>query len=307
MQGGEQGGEQGGAKDDGQKGGQKGGDKQDGAQDAKKRIKDAEDYMRKAQDNLQKNKPKQALPDGEKAEKELEAARKKLDELLRQLREEELERLLTELKSRCEKMLAMQIAVYNGTKAVDRSITNNADKKATRANIQDSVNLSDEEKKIVKEAAEAIVLLEAEGTAVAFHEVFTQVRGDMQKVERRLKAVDTGKVTQAIEEDIIDTLKDMIKALEKAKKEMDDKKNPPKDGQGQPKPQADQKLLDQIAELKMIRAMQIRVNNRTQLYGREYEGEQANVPAIQRELRELSERQDRIFDVTKKIYEGANK
>ncbi len=307
MPGGEQGGDQGGAKDDGQKGGQKGGQKpSDGAQDAKKRIQDAEQHMRKAQDKVAQNQRKPAAEEGEKALDELAKAKKKLEDLLRQLREEELERLLTELKSRCEKMLAMQIAVLNGTTGVDRAIAANADKKPTRANIQDSFGLSDEEKKIINEASQAITLLEAEGSAVAFHEAFTQVREDMKHVQRRLGVTDVGKVTQAIEQDIIDTLKEMIKALEKKQQEMKDQK-PPKDGDSQPKPQADQKLLDEIAELKMIRAMQMRVNKRTELYGREYEGEQAEVPAIQRELRELSDRQDRIHGATRKIYEKANR
>src|SRR5205807_2199900 len=98
---------------------------------------------------IEEGKKTEAAKDGESAAEKLEAARKKLEDLLRQLREEELERLLTELKARCEKMLAMQIQVYNGTKAVARAIDGNTDKKPNRANTQDSINLSDDEKKIV--------------------------------------------------------------------------------------------------------------------------------------------------------------
>jgi len=203
-------------------------------------------------------------------------------------------------------MLAMQIQVYNGTKAVARAIEGNNDKKPTRANTQDAIALSDEEKKIVFEASKAIEMLEAEGSAVAFHEVFQQVREDMKHVERRLGATDAGKVTQNIEEDIIDTLQEMIKALEKAKQDLQNKK--PKDGdpKSQPPPNQDQKLLDKIAELKMIRAMQIRVNKRTEMYGREFEGEVPNDPNVQREIRNLAERQERIVDVTRKIASGDN-
>jgi hypothetical protein len=127
----------------------------------------------------------------------------------------------------------------------------------------------------------------------------------MRHVQKRLGVTDVGKVTQAVEQDIIDTLNEMIKALEKAKQELQNKK-PPKDG-GPPPPNQDQKLLDQIAELKMIRAMQMRVNNRTTLYGRQYEGEQASEPRIQEELRNLAGRQDRIFEVTNKIVKGDNR
>src|SRR5205823_273569 len=113
------------------------------------------------------------------------------------------------------------------------------------------------------EATKAIDMLQSEGSAVAFPEVFQQVREDMKHVQKRLEGVDTGKVTQAIEEDIISTLKEMIEALKKAKQDLEAKKNPPKGNPGPPPPPQDQKLLDQIAELKMIRSMQLRVNDRT--------------------------------------------
>src|SRR6185436_2413429 len=130
-------------------------------------------------------------------------------------------------KNRCERMLAMQLRVLDGTIGVARTIDAHADKKAKRENIQDSLKLSEEEKKIVMEANQAIDMLVQEGSAVAFPEVFHQVRDDMRNVERRLGAVDVGKVTQVIEEDICESLRDMIKALEKAIQEQKDKKNKP--------------------------------------------------------------------------------
>ncbi len=207
-------------------------------------------------------------------------------------------------------MLEMQIRVLAGTERVDKGIQGTRDKKAERGHIQDSLKLSDDEKEIVTEATRAIEMLEAEGSAVAFPEVFQQVRSDMIVVQKRLGNTDVAKVTQAIERDIIDTLKEMIEALKKARQDLDNKKNPPPPSNGQPPPQQDQKLLDQIAELKMIRSMQVRVNARTQMYGKQYqevEGEQTRNPEIRRELQILSERQDRIFDVTNRIARGDNK
>jgi hypothetical protein len=302
--GGEQGGDPGQSKDDNQP---KAGQNQDPTQQAKQRIKEGNEHQQQAGKNIAKNDKPGTTKEIEKAIDKLEDAKKKLEELLRQLREEELERLLAALQQRCEKMLAMQIEVYNGTVAVDRAILGNDDKKPTRQNTQTSLKLSDDEGKIVTEATKAIEMLEAEGSAVAFPEVFQQVREDMKNVARRLGAVDPGKVTQVIEQDIIDTLKEMIEALKKAQKELQDKKSPPSDPKGQPPPQADQKLLDQIAELKMIRSMQVRVNKRTEHYGKQYTGEQANQPDIVGELNQLAGRQERIFDVTRRIATGENK
>jgi hypothetical protein len=129
----------------------------------------------------------------------------------------------------------------------------------------------------------------------------------MKHVQRRLKITDVGDVTVAIEQDICETLREMIKALEKAKKDLEDKKNPPKPPPDMPPPPPqDQKLIEKLAELKMIKAMQLRVNARTELYSRRYTGEQANEDGIRAELRELSDRQDRIRDVAIKMAKGDN-
>jgi hypothetical protein len=279
-------------------------DPKDGMSNARKRIQEAQEHMDRVTDEIAKGKRDPAGQEADQAVEKLEAARRKLEELLRQLREEELERVLAALISRCQKMLAMQEEVLRGTLRVQAQIETNPSNKADRDNVLASLNLSDDELKIVQEATKAIEILETEGSAIAFPEVFQQVREDMKHVQRRLKNTDVGDVTVTIEQDIVETLKEMIKALEKAKKDMDNKKNDPKKDDSPPQPPQDQKLLDKIAELKMIKAMQLRVNARTELYGKRYQGEQAVTEDIRVELRELAGRQERIFDVTNKMAKG---
>src|SRR5262249_37986457 len=115
---------------------------------------------------------------------------------------------------------------------------------------------------------------------VAFPEVFIGVKADMENVMNRLRKtglgassvykpdedIGVGRVTQSIEQDIIDTLGEMIEALKKQQQQMQDKKQQ-KPGQSQ---KQDQKLIDLLAELKMVRSMQIRINNRTKTYANEY-------------------------------------
>ncbi len=76
--------------------------------------------------------------------------------------------------------------------------------------------------------------------------------------------------TQGLEEDIIAALEEMIEALQKAQKEMEDQKQQQQQQQQQGK--QDKPLIDQIAELKMIRSLQLRVNRRTQRYADLIEG-----------------------------------
>jgi hypothetical protein len=78
-----------------------------------------------------------------------------------------------------------------------------------------AVALSDNEKDIIVEATNAIELLEAEGSAVAFTRALRDLREDMLHVQRRLEISDVGMDTQGIEQEIIDTLKEVIEALGK--------------------------------------------------------------------------------------------
>jgi hypothetical protein len=275
--------------------------------DARKRVQDAKQHEKQAEKAIENDTRKPAQVEQDEAIKKLEEAKKKLEELLRQTREEELDRLLNALENRCRQMLEMQRQVKIATVEIHKQIQTNPDKKPNRTNHQDSGHQAEKEKEIVLEASKAIEMIEAEGSAVAFAEVFKQVRTDMEEVQKLLEKTQVGPTTQGIEQDIIDTLEDMIKALQKARQELQQNPNSKPPG---PTPPPDLKLLDQIAELKMIRAMQIKVNKRTKLYGDEYvakEGEQTSDEAIKGKLKELGDRQEKLFDVTMKIVKGDNK
>src|SRR5262249_27675295 len=114
--------------------------------------------------------------------------------------------------------------------------------------------------------------------------------------------VDTD--TQGIEENIIAMLKDMIQALKKAQQDIQNQQQNPNQNQNNNK--QNQKLIDILAELRLIRAMQVQVNQRTTMYGKKYEGEQTADPIISAELKQLSQRQAKLQDMIQKIATQAN-
>ena len=116
------------------------------------------------------------------------------------------------LLDRCQKMLDMQIAVCNETKGLHKVIERRAGKQPRRKDRQAARSLSAKEAALVAHATKAIDMLEADGVAVAFPEVFRQLRDDMKEVQRRLEMCDVDSATQTIEKDIIDTLQEMITA-----------------------------------------------------------------------------------------------
>ena len=72
---------------------------------------------------------------------------------------------------------------------------------------------------------------------------------------------------------------------------------------GQP---TEPQLVDKLAELKMIRSLQMRIYQRTQRYGQMIEGEQAEAAELIEALRELAERQQRVHKATADLGKGRN-
>jgi uncharacterized protein YjgD (DUF1641 family) len=266
----------------------------------RKRLQAAKDHMEEAQKRLDKAKKDGALDEQEKALRELDSAKAELEEILRQLREEEMKRLLAMLEVRFQKVLQIQREIYEGTVRLDKIPV----VERSHAYEIDTGRLSNREAEIVMEVEKALSLLREEGSSVAMPEAVQQVHDDMQQLVLRLAEGKTEVLTQAIETDVIKGLEEILDALKKAQKNADNKKKPPGPSpNGQPQ---DPPLIEQLAELKMIRALQMRVNRRTERYSKLIDGEQANKEGVQEALRRLSEQEARVHKVTRDLELGKN-
>lgn len=269
--------------------------KQDERQNpARRRIEAAENRMREAQRKLGEAERKAAGKEQEEAIRELEEAKAELEEILRQFREEEIERTLTLLETRFRKMLALQREVYEGTVRLGKV----PEPERTHNHEIESSRLGRKESEIVLEADKALALLREDGSAVAFPMAVEEVRQDMDDVARRLDRADVGPMTQVVEEEIIAALEEMLGALQRAKDDAESQRGPQRMQPGRPQ---DQALVDLLAEIKMVRAMQMRVNRRTQRYSKLIEGEQAEKLEVVEALGKLAERQERIFEITRDL------
>ncbi len=222
--------------------------------------------------------------------------------------------MLAYLEARFKKMLEWQIEVYEGTLLLDRIPRDADNNQWTREDDIQSGRLSRKESTIVLECDKALTLLREEGSAVAMTEAVIQVREDMEQVVVRLAQSKVDEVTQRIEEDIITALEEIIAALQKAQRDLEQQQQPP----GQPGPTGqpqDPPLIDMLAELKMLKSLQLRVNKRTQFYaelikavtGEDDEVGQAREEDLREALRQLAEREQRIYDATRDIVTGKNR
>jgi len=182
-------------------------------------------------------------------------------------------------------------------------------------------DLSFEEQKITLEADRAMLLLREEGSSVAFPEVILQLREDTKRVATRLGQSKIDGVTQGIQNDILAALEEMIDALAKAQRDLEKKKQQQQQPQqGQPSGQGSQEepLVESLAELKLIRTMQTRIRSTTDRYGEllqndnAQELENSEVPENVGEdilplLRDLAQRQDRLYQITRDLVTKRNR
>ena len=98
----------------------------------------------------------------------------------------------------------------------------------------------------------------------------------------------------------------MIGALEKAQKDWEEKEQQPSEPSEQE--QEEPPLVDSLAELKLIRSLQMWVNKRTQLYSQKLTGELTPDEGqdLHEALEKLAEREQRIYRTTRDIVQEKN-
>jgi hypothetical protein len=264
------------------------------------RIEAAERRMRAAREQLDQASRQAARAEQEQAIEELETARAELEEILRQLREEEVERLLVQLETRIRTLLRMERGIESAAKRLGA-----AEGMAARERQIESTRIGREQEGVTAELGKALALVRDDGSAVAIPEALLQVQDDSVQAAGRFAAGDLGATTLALVGDILLGLEELLAALEKSRREEEagEQAGP---GGGRPAEPGEQPLVDKLAELKMLRSLQMRVNSRTERFARLLEdgAEAAAEPALVAALRRLAERQQAIEAAARDIVAG---
>lgn len=273
-----------------------------------KRLETARKRMKQAEERLEESRGKEARQRQEKAIEELEAARAELEEILRQVREEEVERLLVQLETRLRSMLRAEKAVLSGCEKLAAAADSSAGGETAgqlRERELEATRLSREQSGVAADAAKALVLVRDDGSAVAIPEALEQVRLDCLQSASRLGRGDVGGTTRGIVQDIVTSLEEMLAALEKAQREQSQKREEGQGG-GRPAQPGEQPLVDKLSELKMIRTLQMRINTRTKRFSQLLADgvEQAEEPELVDAIRRLAERQVKVERAARDIASG---
>lgn len=266
-------------------------------QDVEQKLAEAIEKMRQAEKELEKSRRQEASQKQAEAEERLRAAIDRLEKILRQLREEEMKRELAKLESRVRKMAAMQQKVLEST----QSLAEVPKAQRDRAVDLKAGKLAFEEKKITQEADRALLVLREEGSSVAFPEVMLQIRGDTVRVGEMLAASRIDGLAQGLQEDILATLEEMIAALAKAQRDLEKQQQQEQEGQPPPSGQQEKPLVEALAELKLIRTMETRIQNTTKRYSKRLELGDSSGEELMPLLKDLSDRQRRLYRITRDL------
>lgn len=286
-------------------------EKQEGEQQkspVQRRMEAAQKRMQEAKKRLDEAKREEAVKEQQKAEEELKKAVAELEEILKQLREEEIEQTLADLATRFRKMLEMQLKVNESTLQLTKIP---ADKRGREVDLQ-STRLSADEQKIMHEAEKALTLLGDEGSSTAFPATVEQLVQDMQQIVERLATVKIDSITIGIQEETVETLEQLIAALEQEQKEREKKKQEEQESPAPEQQPGEDPLIDRIAELKMIKSLQVKINQRTQRFSKLLTDPndpvgQANSADLESAILQLSKREADVFRVTRDIVVGRKK
>ncbi len=212
----------------------------------------------------------------------------------------EAEKLLNRLRAEIKKrtiegivqMLEGQVVIRQSTERLGPKIKDGA-----RAVLTSVVALSGSEQKLIVIGEGLTALVEETEFGIALPAALRSVTDEMADVKERLAAAEAAEEVVAAEKQIEEDLAALLEAM----KQLPSQGDP---GKGQRGGQSDRErqLNRLIAELKMVRMLQVRVNRDTKDVDKNRPGELKDLSAkIMRRIEGLQDRQEDVHDVTERI------
>jgi len=261
----------------------------------REQMEAARNLMQEALEQLKQQQREKAVDKQDQTIAELQKAANELEEMLRQLREEEKEMILAALEARFQRMLALQTQIYEGT--LDLAATPR--KEWTDNAVSLCRDLSQQQAELSQDCSQTTGLLREDGTSVSILVAVEDIEFDMGSVAARLQNTKVSLLTQTMQTDVIEALKELIEATQR---EMEEMKSEERQQQQQSQSRKKPPLVELMAEIRVLRSLQLRVNRRTRqinelLRGSSSEDDDDLLP----QLGELAERQDRLRESAREL------
>ena len=235
--------------------------------------------------------------DGSEDQDQALAALKYAKEQLEQEQQKLLEQLRAEVKKRVLEgltaMLEKQIAVRESTVILAPKVA-----KKSRQAITALVAQGEQEQAIIQIADDLIGLVEETEFGIALPAAMTVVRDEMVAVRDKLADGDASEQVVSAEQQIEEDLQSLMDAM----KQMPSQKSNPKDQKPQTPQEQAREINRLVAELKLIRLLQVRINkDTTGVDTKRPEELEALSTSIKQQIGDLQNRQEDVRDVTERL------
>lgn len=266
------------------------------------RLKQAREQMQQAQQALQEAERQQATEKMQEAMEQLEAAKEELEKILRQSREEEMMTTLARLEDQFRQMLEQQLKINQSTLQLDQIPTQvrGADHEIGAA------RLAGDQRKNAVAAARAVMILRDDATSIALAVTVEQLNDDMQSVADLLVSGSVGTTTQQLEADIVESLEMLVDSVVQAQQDVQKQQAESSPANSDSAAEGEMPLVDQIAELKMLKGLQERILRRHRQISQQFQLQDATFGEIEDQqarerLQKLESQQLRLFEITREM------
>jgi hypothetical protein len=270
-------------------------------------LQKALERMKEAEQRLQKAEKEGAIHEQEEAIAELQRLKEELEKILRQLREEELMQTLEKLEARFKRMLQQEKTIRAQTETLINETAGEQAPEQRQIKIR-ADRLGVDQQSVVDDAESALVILREDGTAQAMVESLLQARFDMTEAKKRLEQTLLDTITIHIEDAIIEALQEMLEAIQEAIEEARERQENAENQQQQEGGMGEEPLIQLLAELRMIKSMQRRVNERTTRYDDEIkrllDKPDVDWSPFQQAVEELARQENRISRILHELKVG---
>jgi len=280
--------------------------------DSQETLQSATQKMSRAQNNLSKSQPQDAQEDEQAAMEELERLYEmlanKIDELEQRKKQDQLEKLSVMLKNILEPQIDINIRTSDILDKPEHRSDRELEETAKRTPLERSELNREDILTLKKLSAEQLQLSDNtleikkkldEEKSQTFSWILGTIRDDMRTVAKLLAGQspkDDPNYIQEIQADIIGKTKELLTAL---KNEMSNRKPLQAEGQGMDE---EDKLISELAELKMTKTLQEEIISRTEALKKELLKDPDNPdPALNALLQRLASEQGHLAEMIKEL------
>lgn len=206
--------------------------------------------------------------------------------------------MLASLEARFQRMLIVETQIHEGTTA----LATVPQKDWLELSYGRCRELAQQQTELARECAQTVLLIREDGTSSAVLLAAEDIQSDMDSVAEWMQQSNVSELTISLQRDILESLKQLVETMQREMQQMQERQQQENQQQQQQGQQQQSPLVDLIAEIRVLRNLQLQVNRRTKqvddLLERVSDAERS---ALLKQVSELAERQQKLFEAARDL------